>query len=178
MAIRLRRRLQKFGRDESAATAVEFALLVTPLITLILASLQLSIIFFAGQALQTVAVSSARQLMTGQAQLAGDNAAQYKANVVCPNVKILFACTDLMVDVQSSNSYATINTASPTITYDGSGNVTNSWSYHPGNPGDIVILRIMYNWPVVAAPLMVGIPDQPNGNKLLVATSVFKAEPY
>jgi len=36
----------------------------------------------------------------------------------------------------------------------------------------------MYNWPVVAAPLLPGLADQSNGDRLLVATSVFKNEPY
>ncbi len=36
----------------------------------------------------------------------------------------------------------------------------------------------MYNWPVVGGGLLPGLADQPNGNHLLVATSVFKTEPY
>ena len=52
------RRLLTLKRDTRAATAVEFALLVTPLIMLILASLQLSIIFFAGQVLESPAMAT------------------------------------------------------------------------------------------------------------------------
>jgi hypothetical protein len=36
----------------------------------------------------------------------------------------------------------------------------------------------MYNWPVVGGGLLPGLADQPNGSHLLVATSVFKTEPY
>jgi Flp pilus assembly protein TadG len=177
MAIGLRRRLLKLGKDERAATAVEFALLITPLVTLILASLQLSLIFYAGQALQSVAITAARQLMTGQAQQASDTQAQYH-QVVCNSAPILFTCSGLMVDVQSASNYSQINTTPITLNYDIHGNVTNTWSYSPGSPGDVVILRVMYNWPVVAGPLMVGMPNQPNGDHLLVGVSVFKNEPY
>jgi Flp pilus assembly protein TadG len=177
MATGLLSRLLRLGRDERAATAVEFALLITPLITLILASLQLSLIFYAGQALQTAAVLSGRTLMTGATQDAGDTQAQYH-QVVCNNAPILFTCGNIMVDVQSAASYSGISTTPLTLTYDIHGNVTNTWSYSPGKPGDIVILRVMYNWPVVAGPLMVGMANQPNGDHLLVATSVFKNEPY
>ena len=173
------RRLLTLKRDERAATAVEFAMLVTPLVGLILASLQLSMIFYAGQLLQTAAVSASRELMTGSAQQANETQAQYKADICAePSVSIIFNCTNLMVDVQSGSSYSSVNTAPITLTYDGSGNVTNNFSYSTGSPGDILIVRVMYSWPVIASPLMPGLANQPTGNHLLVATSVFKTEPY
>ena len=170
-------RLRELPGDERAATAVEFAILVTPLVFLILASLQLSIIFFAGQCLQSTAISSARQLMTGSAQQAGLTQAQYQ-KAVCANAPVLFTCGDIMVDVQSASAYTSLSTAALTPTYDASGKPTNSWSYSPGAAGDIVILRLMYNWPVVGGPLLPGLANQANGDRLLVATAVFKNEPY
>jgi hypothetical protein len=83
-----------------------------------------------------------------------------------------------MVDVQSGSSYSSLSTTPITLTYDGSGNVTNNFAYSTGNPGDILIVRVMYSWPVIASPLMPGLANQPTGNHLLVATSVFKTEPY
>ena len=172
------RRLLTLQRDVRAATAVEFAMLVTPLVILILASLQLSIIFFAGQELQSAAISASRQLMTGSAQQASLTASQYKTTYVCPPVAFLLNCNNIMVDVQSGSSYSGINTSPIVLTYDGSGNVTNSFNYSTGNPGDILIVRVLYNWPVAGAPLLPGLANQPNGNHLLVGTSVFKSEPY
>jgi Flp pilus assembly protein TadG len=164
-------------RDERAATAVEFAILVTPLIVLILASLQLSIIFYAGQWLQSAAVKSSRELMTGTSQQTNETQAQYHADV-CKNAPVLFDCNSIMVDVESSSSYSSINTAPIVITYDSHGNPTNNFAYSTGNPGDIVILRVMYSWPVVASQLLPGLANQSNGNHLLVGTAVFKTEPY
>jgi hypothetical protein len=83
-----------------------------------------------------------------------------------------------MVDVESAGSYSALNTATPTLTYDGSGNVTNAWVYNPGGPGDIVIMRVMYNWPVIGGPLAWGLSNQPGDQRLLIATTVFKNEPY
>lgn len=170
-------RLRGLPKDERAATAVEFAILVTPLLFLILAALQLGIIFFAGQCLQSAAISSARELMTGSAQDAGMSRSQFQ-NAVCTNAPVLFTCSGIMVDVQSASAYSNISTTPITVTYDANGNVTNTWSYSPGAAGDIVIMRVMYNWPVVAGPLLPGLANQPNGDRLLVATSVFKNEPY
>jgi Flp pilus assembly protein TadG len=170
--------LRTFVRDEAAATAVEFAILITPLLFLLLASLQLGIIFFAGQCLQSVAIGAGRELMTGTVQDAGDSQSQFIQNAVCPNAPVLFTCGAIMVDVESASSYSNVSTTPLTPTYDSNGNVTNKWSYSPGAAGDIVIVRLMYNWPVVAAPLLPGLANQPNGDRLLVATSVFKNEPY
>jgi Flp pilus assembly protein TadG len=177
MATTILMRLRTLPRDERAATAVEFAILVTPLVFLILAALQLAIIFFAGQCLQSAAISSARQLMTGSAQDAGLTQSQFQ-NAVCANAPAPLSCSGIMVDVQSASSYSSISTTPLTPTYDGKGNVTNKWSYSPGSPGDIVILRLMYSWPVVGGPLLPGLANQSNGDRLLVATSVFKNEPY
>jgi Flp pilus assembly protein TadG len=170
-------RLRELPGDERAATAVEFAILVTPLVFLILASLQLSIIFFAGQCLQSTAISSARQLMTGSAQQAGLTQAQYQ-KAVCANAPVLFTCANIMVDVESGTSFSSTSTSAPTVTYDSNGNITNTWAYSTGGPGNIVVLHVMYNWPVVASPLLPGLANQSNGDRLLVATSVFKIEPY
>ena len=170
-------RLRQLPGDERAATAVEFAILVTPLVFLILASLQLSIIFFAGQCLQSAAITSGRQLMTGSAQQAGLTQAQYK-QAVCNNAPVLFTCANLMVDVESATTFSSTSTSAPTVTYDVNHNVTNTWNYSTGGPGEIVVLHVMYNWPVVASPLLPGLANQSNGDRLLVATSVFKIEPY
>jgi Flp pilus assembly protein TadG len=174
------RRLRELAGDERAATAVEFAMLIAPLIFLILASLQLSIIFFAGQTLQSVATTTGRQLMTGADQTAGMTQTQFQTAVTnaCTAAGAPLNCSSIMVDVESATAYSSASTAPLTPTYNASGQVTNTWAYSPGGPGDIVVLRLMYNWPVVAGPLLPGLANQSNGDRLLVATSVFKNEPY
>jgi Flp pilus assembly protein TadG len=177
IAPHIRRKTASFATDVRAAAAVEFALVAAPLIALILASLQIAIIFFFDQTLQTASQSAARQLMTGVAQNASYTPAQFKA-AVCANAPSPFQCGNVMVDVQSGNSFSNIDTAPITLTYDSHGVVSNTWSYSPGNPGDIVIVRVMYNWPVIGGPLALNLANQPNGNRLLMATVVFKNEPY
>jgi Flp pilus assembly protein TadG len=171
------KRLRGLLRDVEAATAVEFAMLVTPFVALVLASLQLSIMFYAGQVLQSATMIAGRQLMTGSDQQAGFTQSKFHT-AVCNDANFLFSCGDLMVDVQSASSYSTLNTSPISLTYNAQGNVTNTWSYSPGAAGDIVIVRVLYNWPVVGGPLALGLANQPNGNHLLVGTSVFKNEPY
>ena len=151
-------------------------MVVTPLLALLLGSLQLSMCFFAAQALQSATMNAGRELMTGQVQKAGMTAAQF-GQLVCGNASWLFSCGGLMTDVQSAGSYAAIGTTPPHLTYNAQGQVTNTWSWSPGGPGDVVIVRVMYNWPVFG-PAGLGLSDQPGGNHLLIATTVFKNEPF
>ena len=165
-------------RNRRGATAVEFALLALPLITLIFASLQVAIIYFFDQALQSGTQKAARQLLTGSAQIAGLTQQQFITNVVCANLPSQFDCkTNLMVDVQSSSSFTNSNTASLTYTRP-TGTGTPPGNYSPGNPGDIVIMRVLYDWPVLGGPMAVGLANQADGGHLMVATAVFKNEPY
>ncbi len=172
----LGRRLRAFGRDESAAAAVEFSLVAIPLLLLVLGALQLSVLFFAGQILQSSATNAGRELMTGKAQSAGMTSAQF-AQLVCNPVSTLFDCNNVMVDVQSASSFAAVDTSPPKLTYDTNGKVTNKWSWSPGAAGQVVIVKVLYDWPVFG-PSGMGLSDQPDGGHLLVAVTVFKNEPF
>src|ERR1035441_7350248 len=135
---------RRFSKDATGAVAAEFALIVVPLFALIVVSLQTAAIFFFDGALQTAAEKSARQLMTGSAQLSNLTQAQFKS-AFCGNMPNFFQCANLMVDVQSAPTFSNLNTVPLTLTYNVAGAVTNTWNYNPGNPGDIVILRALYN---------------------------------
>ena len=163
--------------DRKGAAAVEFALLMIPLLGLLLASLQIAMIFLFSEELQSVAQKAGRQLMTCAAQSANLTQAQF-ATEVCGMLPAPLQCSNLMIDVQSGSSFTSISTTPLTLTYNASGAVTNTWSYNPGNPGDIVILRLMYDWPVIGGILTPGLSNQPNGSSLMVGTAVFKNEPY
>lgn len=176
MGLAMGRLFRRWARDTRGATAVEFAIISIPFLALIVASAQTAIVYFEQQALQTAADQSARALMTGSAQLANTTQAGFQ-NIVC-GYAVNFTCADLMVDVESANSYSNLNPQPLSPTYNASGAVTNTWAYSPGNPGDIVILRVMYDLPVIGGPLGFSLANQANGDALLVGTAVVKNEPY
>ncbi|MBR0727969.1 pilus assembly protein [Bradyrhizobium japonicum] len=169
-------RCAAFARDNRGATAVEFALVAAPFLALVIALIQTFLVFFAQQMLESVVRQSARLVMTGQVQSAQMNQAVFKQKV-CDQIVILFNCSGLMVDMQVATSWSSANTATPTLTFDGSGNVTNSWQYNPGDSGDIVVLRVMYVWPVVLGPLGFNLSNLSNGNRLLMSSAAFQNEP-
>ncbi|RXH35890.1 pilus assembly protein TadE [Bradyrhizobium nanningense] len=174
--MRRRNRCAAFARDSRGATAVEFALVAPPFLALVIALIQTFLVFFAQQTLESIVRQSARLVMTGQVQSANMTQAVFKQKV-CDQIVILFNCSGLMVDMQVATSWTSANTALPTLTYDGSGTVSNVWQYNPGVPGDIVVLRIMYEWPVVLGPLGFNLSNLSDGNRLIMSSAAFQNEP-
>ena len=164
-------------RDRTGATAIEFALVSIPFFALIIASLQVTLTFFAQQNLETASGSAVRTLMTGSAQSTGVTQSQFR-NLVCAGLPSFMKCANIMIDVRAATTFSSANTASPTITFNASGQPTNNWSYAPGGPGEITIARIMYIWDVQNGPLGFDIATLSSGKRLLVSTSVFKTEKY
>lgn len=174
--MRRRNRCAAFARDKRGATAVEFALVAAPFLALIIALIQTFLVFFAQQMLESIVRQSARLVMTGQVQSAQMTQAAFKQKV-CEQIVILFNCSGLMVDMQVANSWTSANTGMPTLTFDSSGKVTNTWQYDPGDAGDIVVLRVMYEWPVVLGPLGFNLSNLSNGNRLIMSSAAFQNEP-
>lgn len=170
-------RLRRIGRDRHGVAIIEFAAVAAPFVALILATLQTSLIFFAQQTLETTAEKTARQLVTNQAQNAGLGQADFR-QAVCSNLPSFMTCANTMVDVQSAADFSGIDTTTPTIKYDKNGNVTNKWVYNPGSAGSIVVLRVMYLFPVIGGPLNLNFSNTFGNKRLLVATQVFKSESY
>jgi len=167
-----------FFRCESGATAVEFALVATPFLALIIAMMQTMLVFFAERALDEVVSEASRIIQTGQAQASNMTQSQF-ASWICQNTisPALFSCGGFMVNVQNYSAFSSASTSMPTLTFNSQGQVTNSWNYQTGNPGDIVVVQVMYQWPIMLGPLGFNLSNLANGNRLLMSTSVFKVEP-
>jgi Flp pilus assembly protein TadG len=168
--------VRHFARAQDAATAVEFALVAAPFLALVFAILETALVFFAGQTLEAAATDSARLIMTGQAQTAGFTKDDFK-NAVCNRLAGgLFDCTNgVYVDVKTYTSFTAINTAPPVT----NGQLdTSNLTYVPGGPGDIVVVRLYYKWPIYVSMFNSNLSNLNGNQRLLVATSVFRNEPY
>jgi len=181
-AIRLRSS-KHFALCRKGATAVEFALVAAPFLALLVAMFETALVFFAGRVLDEVTEEASRYILTGQAQQSNMTQAQF-LNYLCTGsntatlVTALFNCNKLMVNVQNYNNFASASTANPTLSFNANGTVSNTWNYSPGTPGSIVVVQVMYQWPIILGPLNFNLSNLSNGNRLLVSTAVFKNEPY
>lgn len=180
LAVRLVRLLPKrlarrFIRHEKGAAAVEFALVAVPFLALLFAILETALVFFAGQTLEAAAADAGRLIMTGQAQTAGFSKDDFKTQV-CNRIYGLFDCAGgVTVNVTSFSNFASASTAAPLT--DGQLDPTKA-AYSPGNPGCIVVVQLYYLWPITVSLLGSNLANQNGSKRLLVATSVFRNEPY
>ena len=168
------RLVRRFVRQQDGSAAVEFGMVAVTFVGLTFAILETALVFFAGQTLETAVTDSARLIMTGQAQTGGWSKEDFK-NAVCTQVYGLFDCAvQMYVDVKTYTSFAAITQTPP---------VTNGQldplkvSYSPGGVGDIEVVTLYYAWPIYVSLLGNNLADM-GSNRLLVATAVFRNEPY
>jgi Flp pilus assembly protein TadG len=170
----LRKIFRRFRRSRRGSAAVEFALVAPVFFALLFAIIETAIVFFAGQVLETITQNSARMIMTGQAQTAGYSQAQFQT-YVCSQIPALFTCGNVYVDVQSYPAFGNIAINSQ---IDGASNFINNMQYSPGGPGDIVVVRLFYQWPLFVTGLGYNIANLSGSKRLLSATAAFRNEPY
>jgi Flp pilus assembly protein TadG len=170
-----RARVCRFARETEGAAAVEFALVAAPFLALLFAIMETAFVFVAGQSHEYAVAQAGRLIMTGQADAAGYNQTTFKT-AVCGKVVALFDCQNkLNVSVQN---YSDFSSASTTPPYQNGQLDTSKMVYQPGNPGDVVVVSFYYQWPIYVSLLSNNLSNQTGKNRLLVATSVFRNEPY
>jgi Flp pilus assembly protein TadG len=167
--------LRRFHRNRRGSAAVEFALVAPLFFAVLFAIIELSLVFFASQILETVTQDTARLVMTGQAQTAAYTQAQFK-NAVCAKLTVMFDCANgVSIDVQSYKTFALIDVADP---IDSGKNFVAPNNYLPGGPGDIVVVRLFYKWPLFVTGLGFNVSNIGTNQRLLTATAAFQNEPY
>jgi Flp pilus assembly protein TadG len=179
-ALRMRRVIpagiaRRFVRQHDGAAAVEFALVAAPFLALLFAIMETAFVFFASQTLAATVADAARLILTGQAQTNGYSQADFKT-AVCARVYGLFDCANGMsVDVKNYSSFSAVNNTSPVV----NGQlVTSGMTYTPGGPGCIEVVKLYYQWPIYVSMLGNNLSNLSGNYRLLVATSVFRNEPY
>lgn len=163
-------RLRRFARHEKGTSAIEFGIVGLPFLALVFAITETALIFFAGQTLETAANESARKVMTGQAETW--DMTKFKEEV-CSHIFGLFDCNKIQVNVKAYPSFGSASMERP---INGDGEIVNA--FQPGGPGDVVIARLLYDWPTIIPMLGLADNDRPNGQRLLMATVAFRNEPY
>jgi Flp pilus assembly protein TadG len=169
---------RRLGAAREGSTAVEFSLIALPFFVILVAIFQIGIVFLAQHELETAVEKTSRGLLTGKTQnTAGLTQTQFVQSV-CANLPAFFTCSKLMVDVQPAGAFAAANVSAPTLTYDASGNVTNAWQFNLGASGNILVLRVMYQFPVLPGMMNFNLANLANGKRLLMANAVFQTEAF
>jgi len=197
---------RRFASDRSGATAVEFAMISVPFLGLLFAIFQTAYLLMMQSAMDSAASVAARNIMTGQAMASGYNSAapttsggtttasSFATNVVCPALPSFVTCSSLIFNVTTAgaSSGAAWTTANSTATNNILNSTTNNFCI--GNPGDIVIVQVVYPVPAYLSIVTLGkslnsigssqsgqVQQTSNSNAWvypIMGTLAFKNEPF
>jgi Flp pilus assembly protein TadG len=179
------RRGRAFARDERGVTAIEFGFLALPFFTIITAILETSMVFLAGQILDSAVQDSARLIRTGQAEAAAYEEDDFRV-AICAGLYGLFDCDEadgkLRVNVAVIADFATASTGYPLSVGEDCTDDECDWTlaedYDGGDGGDIVLVRAFYKWPTLVNLPGFNFATLPDGTRLLGAARVFRNEPF
>ncbi len=165
----------RFGKRDSGATAVEFALIAAPFFFLLFAMLEITVIFFVNTSMEHATMEVARTIRTGESQRAGQSSGDF-LNSVCGEMNALVPCNgNVYIDVRTYADFDGVNMSDP-IDNDELDN--GSFQYDAGAAGDIVVVRVFYVW-TMNTPMISAVFANLSGNRrLLVATTAFRNEPF
>lgn len=182
------RKAGRFRRDERGVTIIEFGILALPFFTIIAAILETSLVFFAGQILDSAVQDAGRLIRTGQMQTgpAGSNNLEGFRLKVCDGLYNMMTCANVKLRVSVVADFGSATVSYPIQTGNAcaevSGKKTCNWTivedYKPGGGGDVVLVQAYYKWPTIVRLPGFDLQDQIDGTRLLGAVRVFRNEPF
>ena len=177
LVARIGRRFLPIARNNKGSTAVEFGLVAIPFFACFFAIIEIGLVFFAGQVLETAVGDAGRLILTGQAQ--SFQLADFKNKVCSTAVQTLFNCNNIQVDVRKASSFASADLTMPlnpsTNKLD-----TSGFGYSATSPCDIVIVRVIYEWPTFVRGLGLDLASAASttNKHILMSSAAFRNEPY
>lgn len=185
--MKLKAKFGRFNKKHGArgSAAVEFALISTPFIFLIFALIEIMMIFFVQTTLEAAIAEEARKIRTGQAQstVTPISKSQFKANV-CSRLYGLADCSNrLFVMTQTYAVAPGVGVPNPWDDGTLTPGSADDEPYEASNPGDLVIVRGYYVWPLLTPGISsymtnFGSAGLGTHNRMLVGTAAFRNEPY
>lgn len=181
---RLKRFLGRFGAHRRGSTAVEFAFVALPFLTLLFAVLELGMVFLVSTTLQNAADSASRKIRTGELQSSGGTPQTFKAAICADMAWLGSDCSsNLAVDVRTYTNFDSMATqnaagnwvlAGPTVT----NGVVQDGSWDTGDAEEIVLVRAYYTWTLFTPLLNSGLATIGNNKRLISTTVTFRNEPW
>ncbi|HWK86818.1 MAG TPA: TadE/TadG family type IV pilus assembly protein [Xanthobacteraceae bacterium] len=170
-------RRRSLRQCEKGSTVVEFALVIVPFLACMFAIIEIGLVFFAGQVLETSVADAGRMILTGQVQNAKFDANGFKNQICTSSVQALFKCDDIKIDVRTVGSFGGAD-LSPPVNPQTNLLDTSDFTYQPGDQCQIVVVRVVYEWPTFVRGFGLDLATLANGKHLLMSTAAFRNEPY
>lgn len=159
-------------RDERGSAVIEFALVVSPFLLLLVGTLEISVMFFASAVIEGATKEAARQIRTGQIQGEADPLAAFQTEL-CDSLYNVIDCTDVVFNVQTFANFGAVSMA---VEVDEDGEIINT-GFAPGGSSAVTVVRAIYRWDFIT-PLIGNVIPAGLGGHLIVSTVAFQNEPY
>jgi Flp pilus assembly protein TadG len=171
---RLRRWLAAI--DASGAAAVEFAIVGSTFMMMLLACFEFGYMLFVQSSLDNAARDAARLIRTGQVQTASNPTSTFQT-LLCSEVSSIIGCGSIVYQSQVFNDWTSAQTSLNTPpTRDSNGNYVSA-GFSAGTQSQIVVVTVTYNYPFFT-PWIASLLGGSSNSALLVSTVVFQNEPY
>lgn len=178
---RLASALHGFRRERSGATALEFALVAGPFLFALFATMEVAMVLWSGEVLEKAVASASRKIHTGEFQTNSAYATKTNSDLqelvrqsICTEASVLINCNDIKVDVRDFSSFAGATPPNPVTSakvFDASG-----FGYKPIAAKQIGLVTAALEYKTFFPPIAMG--TLANGNRAIIATAAFRAEPY
>jgi len=175
----IKRSLERFRRNEDGFTAVEFGMVAMPFMMLLFGTIAVGLFFFTTFSLENAVEKAARQIRTGQAQMADRTTTQFKQDV-CDQAPAFIDCAGkLRVQVISNPSFSgAAGAITPCIDSGGDLIPDPANKDVPGDAGDVVLVTVCYEWDMTKVLPFLDLGNMGNGSRLNQASTTFRTEPY
>ncbi|OYX29349.1 MAG: hypothetical protein B7Y99_13310 [Caulobacterales bacterium 32-69-10] len=180
----VRTRLRRFTADRSGAMAVEFALVVAPLLFMLFAIIELGLVFLMTSTLENATTQAAREVRTGSLQKGGTATVATFRKSICDQLGWMQSqCnTNLKIDVRTFSEFSN----PPVSDLNSSGGTFDptKLKFELGAAGEIVLVRSFYTWTQITPFLPMGglqeFTDADSGkkSKQIIAAATFRNEPF
>ncbi len=175
-----KRSLRGFLADIRGVTAIEFAFIAPPLFLIVLATLELGMVFLAEVVLEGAVAQVSREIRTGQVfySPAGDeyDLAKFKERILEEGAGLLnIVQNDMYITVHEYPTFGDIKPPKPMVK-DGKVDIPPVWE--PGERNSIVVVKVACAWPLITTKIANIFGDTDAGEKMILATEIFKNEPF
>lgn len=187
--------LRRFSRDDRGATAVEFAILLTPFLMFVFALIGCALYFFVSNTLERGMDQTSRLIRTGEAVTDKMTVAQFK-QTICDSAGGWIKCDKLQVWAQSWTDWSAIGTNNPTddTGFNSNGihrcvDANNTASVNNRNPGDliatytggasnVVVVTTCYQWEYASKIPFLHLGNMQDGTMMIQSSTAFRTEPF
>ncbi|WP_332718071.1 TadE/TadG family type IV pilus assembly protein [Pelagibacterium mangrovi] len=165
-----------FRRSERGVTAVEFAIVGPVFFAIIGATIETALTFFAGYALDSAVIDSSRYIRTNQTAYF-DSPSTYRS-AVCGKLYGIFDCDQLRIQVREISNFADFSINLPIDETSGDWRMGVDVALPAVSGSQNYMVEAYYKWPTIFNIPGLNAGQTADGKRLLVATHVFRTEPF